>query len=96
MNLNLNYSINKLIVINYEEYVKENSFEKVQNFIKKGKEKINQQIVLVKNKKISFLPLLIIFCKNDDETRDTLYCHLEDVCNCKPYEWEKLYSIVLI
>lgn len=96
MNLNPNYNINELIVISYDEYVTDDSFEQVQGFIKKCKEEIKYQLKLLNNKQLSFLPLLIIFCKTDDETRDTLYCHLEDVCNCKPYEWEKLYNIVLI
>ena len=96
MNLNPNYNINELIVVSYDEYVKANSFEQVQGFIKKCKGEIKQQLTLINNKQLIFLPLLIIFCKTDDETRDALYCYLEDVCKCKPYEWEKLYNIVLI
>lgn len=86
-------------ILSYDNVEKEYSFAKTQNFIRECKDLIGYQLYCVKclkDKELSVLPLRIIFCEDNDEVKDTIYCHLEDVCKCKPYEWERLYNILLI
>lgn len=85
-----------LVIIDIAEYIKENSFTQVQIFVNTCKNEIKHQLKIINNKELKKIPLLIIFSEINDEVKDTIYCYLEDVCKCKPCEWEKLYNIILI